>query len=144
MGFMGPAALDVNYFLEISQVDYVDSTSSSAKETLPKYEGFQFRSSQTIKMGMGMPAIYFRYELSPIRIQYTISMMAFNTFFVRVCAIIGGIYAVSSIFESLLSNSIGIFGFRGLGDEHNEGAGKSTMKRKIKKTVPQESPTDGG
>jgi len=73
-----------------------------------------------------MPAIFFRYELSPIRIQYTVSMMKMQTFIVRVCAIIGGIYAVSSIFESILRNSIYILGF-GTDDTHNEGA--STMKR---------------
>lgn len=45
MGFMGPSALDVNYFLEISQVDYVDNTSESAKKKNIRFEGFQFRSS---------------------------------------------------------------------------------------------------
>lgn len=29
-GFMGPSSLDTNYFLEISQVDYVDKTSEYA------------------------------------------------------------------------------------------------------------------
>ena len=63
-------------------------------------------------------------------------MMTLNTFIVRVCAIVGGIYAVSSIFESLLRNSISIFGFGGFGEEMNEGAGKSTMKRRVKKAAP--------
>ena len=62
----------VNYFLEISQVDYVDQTGSLDEETT--YNAFQYRSSQTIKPEVGMPAIYFRYELSPIRIQYTMSL----------------------------------------------------------------------
>ena len=79
-----------------------------------------------------MPAIFFRYELSPIRIQYNITMMTFSAFLVRVCAIVGGIYAVSSIFESLLRNSISIFGFGGFGSDVNKGAG-STMKRMSKK-----------
>jgi len=44
---MGPDALAVNYFLEISQVDYVDSTGSKKDENgdLPIYEAFRFRSS---------------------------------------------------------------------------------------------------
>jgi len=69
--FMGPDALSVNYFLEISQVDYVDNTSGSAENEKGEhqiYEAFSFRSSQTIKPDQGMPAIFFRYELSPIRI----------------------------------------------------------------------------
>lgn len=79
MGFMGPNSLFVNYFLEISQVDYVDETagssdSGSTTDTPQTFEAFQFRSSQTIKVEGGMPAIFFRYELSPIRIQYTMSL----------------------------------------------------------------------
>lgn len=58
-----------------------------------------------------MPAIFFRYELSPIRIQYTMSERTLLSFFVRVCSIVGGIYAVSSIIESLLRNSFSIFEF---------------------------------
>ena len=61
--------------------------------------------------------------------------MTLATFLVRVCAIVGGIYAVSSIFESLLRNSISIFGFGGFGDDHNQGAGRSTMKRVVKKSA---------
>lgn len=58
-----------------------------------------------------MPAIFFRYELSPIRIQYTMSLQGVASFLVRVCSIVGGIYAVSSIIESLLRNSLSIFEF---------------------------------
>jgi hypothetical protein len=36
---------------------------------------------------------------------------------VHICAIIGGIYAVSSILESFLRNTISIFGFGGLGED---------------------------
>ena len=71
-------------------------------------------------------------------------MQPFSAFLVRVCAIVGGIYAVSSIFESLLRNSIGIFGFGGFGSDLNEGVtGGSTMKRvakKISKPAEPESP----
>lgn len=114
MDMFGPSSLFVNYFLEISQVDYVDQTSQKAIDNGSILEAFQFRSSQTVKMGQGMPAIFFRYELSPIRIQYTVQLQNVTTFMVKICAIIGGIYTVSSIFESLLRNSISIFYFGGL------------------------------
>lgn len=48
---MGPQSLMVNYFLEISQVDYVDQTSEKAIQNEQVFEGYQFRSSQTIKSG---------------------------------------------------------------------------------------------
>lgn len=88
-----------------------------------------------------MPAVWFRYELSPIRIQYNITLMSFTVFFVRVCAIIGGIYSVSSILESMIRNSISILDFGGFGPEVNEGINKSTMKRKkVVKTTEAEQP----
>lgn len=111
---MGPNSLFVNYFLEISQVDYVDETQGvdeSSNEPPQTFEAFRFRSSQTIKTEGGMPAIFFRYELSPIRIQYTMSLQTVSSFLVRVCSIVGGIYAVSSIIESLVRNSLSIFEF---------------------------------
>ena len=124
MNFMGPSSLFVNYFLEISQVDYVDQTQTPTGpgEESQTFEAFRFRSSQTIKTEGGMPAIYFRYELSPIRIQYTMSLQGVSSFLVRVCAIVGGIYAVSSILESLIRNSLSIFSFGGATDPRQSAA----------------------
>lgn len=132
--FGGPSALMVNYFLEISQVDYLDQTSNG---DAPLLQAYQFRSSQTIKLDMGMPAIFFRYELSPIRIQYNMTLMGINQYLVKICAIIGGIYAVSSIFESVLRNSIGILGLGSPDDlpQQNNNAGRTSVKRVVRKHV---------
>ena len=58
-------------------------------------------------------------------------MQELSPFLVRICAIIGGIYAVSSIFESVIRNSMSIFAIGALEETHNKGVGngKSTMKR---------------
>jgi hypothetical protein len=102
-------------------------------------QAYQFRSSQTIKLDMGMPAIFFRYELSPIRIQYTMSLQSVTSFLVHICAIVGGVYACSSIFESVLRNSISILSIGSLDDADQRGKGlgggqKSTMKRVAKRS----------
>ena len=60
-------------------------------------------------------------NFSPIRIQYTVYLQELSPFFVHICAIIGGIYAVSSIFESVLRNSLSIFAIGALEDDHNSG-----------------------
>lgn len=39
------------------------------------------------------------------------------------CAIVGGIYAVSSIFESFLRNTISIFSIGDFSEQRNRGAG---------------------
>jgi len=56
---------------------------------------------------------------------------------VHICAIVGGVYACSSIFESVLRNSISILSIGSL-DEQDAGraAAKSTMKRASKRTAP--------
>jgi len=53
---------------------------------------------------------------------------------VHICAIIGGIYAVSSIFESVLRNSLSIFSLGALEETHNKGVTGKEMK-KVKKVV---------
>jgi len=53
---------------------------------------------------------------------------------VHICAIIGGIYAVSSIFESVLRNSLSIFTIGALEEDHNKGVTGKQMK-KVKKEV---------
>ena len=40
MGMMGPTSMFVNYFLEISQVDYVDETNEAAIKKNQVYEGY--------------------------------------------------------------------------------------------------------
>jgi hypothetical protein len=55
---------------------------------------------------MGAPALFFRYELSPIKVRYTVSYQKWSEFLTGICAIIGGMFTVASIIESLLRNSI--------------------------------------
>ena len=59
---------------------------------------------------MGLPAIFFRYELSPVKLRYTMSYKAWSEFFVEVCAITGGMFVVAGIVESLLRNTVGAIG----------------------------------
>jgi hypothetical protein len=55
---------------------------------------------------------------------------------VHICAIVGGVYACSSIFESVLRNSISILSIGSLDEQDaGRGAAKSTMKRVAKRTA---------
>ena len=60
---------------------------------------------------MGMPALWFRYTISPMRIEFTYSIRSLTDQLVQMCAIIGGVYCVSSIVESLLRNGPNLLGF---------------------------------
>ncbi|CAL1544392.1 unnamed protein product [Lymnaea stagnalis] len=68
---------------------------------------FQYTYSyrDIIQMGHGgvaSPAIWFRYDLSPITVRYTEKTKPFYTFLVMVCAIIGGTFTVAGIIDGLV------------------------------------------
>ncbi|XP_052772515.1 endoplasmic reticulum-Golgi intermediate compartment protein 1-like isoform X1 [Mya arenaria] len=52
--------------------------------------------------GQMMPAIWFRYELSPITVQYTERRQPLYHFLTTVCAIVGGTFTVAGILDSCI------------------------------------------
>jgi hypothetical protein len=67
--------------------------------------GFKYRSTKAIMATMNMPAIFFRYEISPVKLRYTYSDKDLVEFLISMCAIFGGIFTVAGILESLVTNS---------------------------------------
>ncbi|CAI9738810.1 Hypothetical predicted protein [Octopus vulgaris] len=49
-----------------------------------------------------LPAIWFRYDLSPITVRYHEKRKPFYTFLTTVCAIVGGTFTVAGIFDSFI------------------------------------------
>lgn len=56
-----------------------------------------------------MPAVYFRYQLSPITVKFIKRRKQFTHFLTYVCAIIGGVFTVAGLLNSLLQQSIVAF-----------------------------------
>lgn len=54
----------------------------------------------------GMPGAFFQYELSPFMVRHTEIPRSFGHFLTNVCAIIGGVYTVAGLIDSLLYHSI--------------------------------------
>jgi hypothetical protein len=48
-----------------------------------------------------MPAVFFRYQLSPVTVQFSTDRQPLFHFFTYVCAIIGGVYSVAGIASSI-------------------------------------------
>ncbi|EGR31298.1 hypothetical protein IMG5_113580, partial [Ichthyophthirius multifiliis] len=59
-----------------------------------------------IKQQEDIPQITFKYEVSPINIVYNTQKQSFYHFLVQVCAIVGGIFSVIGIINSLTSGVI--------------------------------------
>lgn len=63
-------------------------------------------SSNEIRGPFRVPAIYFRYDLSPITVKFTQRAGSFPHFLVQVCAIVGGAFTVLGLVLGMLRTSI--------------------------------------
>jgi hypothetical protein len=54
----------------------------------------------------GMGAIFFKYEIAPIKVRYSMYKQTWADFMVHLSAIIGGTFAAAGIVESLLRNGL--------------------------------------
>jgi len=58
------------------------------------------------EQGHGLPGVFFMYDLSPITIKYTESHQSFAHFLTGICAIIGGVFTVAGIIDSMIYHSL--------------------------------------
>ncbi|KAJ8025946.1 Endoplasmic reticulum-Golgi intermediate compartment protein 1 [Holothuria leucospilota] len=59
--------------------------------------------------GRSIPAIWFRYEISPITVKYHEKRAPFYTFITTVCAIVGGTFTVAGIIDSFIFTAAEVF-----------------------------------
>ncbi|CEP10460.1 hypothetical protein [Parasitella parasitica] len=92
------AALMYQYFLKIvpTEFDFI-----SGKQT----RTFQYsvsKQDQIVHYGGGLPGVFFMLDHSPMRIIYSESRPTFGSFLTSICGIIGGVFSVASIIDSIL------------------------------------------
>jgi len=56
--------------------------------------------------GHGLPGVFYMYELSPIMVKFTETRKSFAHFLTGVCAIIGGVFTVAGLVDSLIYHSM--------------------------------------
>jgi hypothetical protein len=90
------------YYLNIIPTQYVDLQKN-------KYNIFQFTVSKVkVESGMIIPTIYFRYDISPILLKYTKYIPNHFQSWINVCAIIGGLFTIISILDSIIIKICGL------------------------------------
>ena len=52
------------------------------------------------------PLLFFRYDLSPITVEYKHVKMSFLTFMINVFAILGGVFTVAGIIDAIIHKSV--------------------------------------
>lgn len=87
------------YYLSVVPTSYLDLDGNL-------YKAHQFISnSNTLPVGSSIQALYFRFDLSPIMVKYIMQKERIHYFLVEICAIVGGIYTVTSVLLSFILNS---------------------------------------
>lgn len=104
----GDANLYVNYYLDITEAEYKDTTKEVEGKN-PTYSHFAYRSMETAFATSSMPAIWFKYNISPVKVNYTLFYLTWSDFLVSLLAIIGGIYAAGGILAALASQGLSVF-----------------------------------
>jgi len=66
----------------------------------------QFAVNSNSLETFNVPAVYFRYDLSPVTVKFSLKKESFFHFLVQICAIIGGIFTVAGIIDSLVHKSV--------------------------------------
>jgi hypothetical protein len=55
---------------------------------------------------MNLPAVYFRFDMSPVTVKFWQYKDNFLHFLIQICAIIGGIFSVTGIIDALVHKSV--------------------------------------
>lgn len=55
---------------------------------------------------MMLPAVYFRFDMSPVTVRYWQYKQNIWHFLIQICAIVGGIFSVTGIIDALIHKSV--------------------------------------
>ena len=71
------------------------------------YNKFQYTAHYFTEASLDrLPLLFFRYDLSPITVEYKQSKMLFLTFIINVFAILGGVFTVAGIIDAIIHKSV--------------------------------------
>mmetsp|Transcript_78828 Transcript_78828/g.249132 ORF Transcript_78828/g.249132 Transcript_78828/m.249132 type:complete len:348 (-) Transcript_78828:153-1196(-) len=72
----------------------------------PPLHVYQFTANSNRITNQQMPSLYLRYDFSPVTVRYQETREKLSHFLVQICAVVGGIFTVAGILDSLLHKSI--------------------------------------
>ncbi|XP_055537873.1 endoplasmic reticulum-Golgi intermediate compartment protein 3 [Wyeomyia smithii] len=98
-------AMMFQYYIKIVPTEFVPI--NGPKLYTNQFSVTKHQKSVSLASGeTGMPGIFVNYELSPLMVRFTEKRSSFSHFATNLCAIVGGIYTVAGIIDSLLFTSI--------------------------------------
>eukprot|EP00931_Biecheleriopsis_adriatica_P107987 TRINITY_DN8231_c0_g1_i1.p1 TRINITY_DN8231_c0_g1~~TRINITY_DN8231_c0_g1_i1.p1 ORF type:complete len:366 (+),score=76.90 TRINITY_DN8231_c0_g1_i1:124-1221(+) len=67
---------------------------------------YQFTANSNKIVNQQMPSLYLRYDFSPVTVRYTETKESISHFLVQICAVVGGIFTVAGLVDSVVHKSI--------------------------------------
>ncbi|XP_038975107.1 protein disulfide isomerase-like 5-4 [Phoenix dactylifera] len=93
----------IEHYLQLVKTEIASRKSSREFKLLEEYE---YTAHSSLVHSLHIPAAKFHFEPSPMQVLVTEVPKSFSHFITNVCAIIGGIFTVSGILDSILHNTI--------------------------------------
>ena len=88
------------YYLKVVPTKFLTYSGKEINNYQYTYSSFgEFDSNE-------MPSMYFRYDLSPITVEYKQYKETFLNFFINICAILGGVFTVTGIVDAIIHKSV--------------------------------------
>uniref|UniRef100_A0A2P2KUD2 Endoplasmic reticulum vesicle transporter C-terminal domain-containing protein n=1 Tax=Rhizophora mucronata TaxID=61149 RepID=A0A2P2KUD2_RHIMU len=107
--FINHRAIDANvtveHYLQIVKTEVVTGSGSREHKLIEEYE---YTAHSSLAKSVYIPVAKFHFELSPMQVLITENSKSFSHFITNICAIIGGVFTVAGILDSILHNTIRI------------------------------------
>lgn len=89
----------IQYFAKVVPTEF---TNSAGQTLVTNQYSVTAHTTYVTDPEGGMPGVYFMYDLSPIRIRFMERKVPLSHFVTSVCAIIGGVFTVTGLLDSLV------------------------------------------
>ncbi|CAK8535253.1 unnamed protein product [Lathyrus sativus] len=94
------ANVTVEHFLQIVKTEVI------TKKDYQLVEEYEYTAHSSVAHSLHIPVARFHLELSPMQVLVTEHQKSFSHFITNVCAIIGGVFTVAGIAESIFYNTV--------------------------------------
>ncbi|KAF9589094.1 hypothetical protein IFM89_018825 [Coptis chinensis] len=93
----------IEHYLQIVKTEVISRRYGRENKLIEEYE---YTAHSSLVQSINIPAAKFHFELSPMMVLVTENPRSFSHFITNVCAIIGGVFTVAGILDSVLHNTL--------------------------------------
>ncbi|XP_042504234.1 protein disulfide isomerase-like 5-4 [Macadamia integrifolia] len=98
------ANVTIEHYLQVVKTEVITRRPSGGEHKL--VEEYEYTAHSSLAQYIHIPVAKFHFELSPMQVLVTENPKSFSHFITNVCAIIGGVFTVAGILDSILHNAI--------------------------------------